>query len=422
LNRSIAPPIEMVEKITFNDAEKTSFSDNINAFLIKGGKKDIVKIVVAFNAGRQYEPAKLVAQLTARMLNEGTENYTAKALAEKIDYYGATINTKAGMDQVTMTIFTMKKFLPEVMNLAIEILGKPTFPEKEFKNIIKNSIQKLEVNLEKTSYLASTKFYESLFSGNHPYGYTVKPEDYNELSTEQLANFYKEKYHTGPVNVYISGKYDDNDVEVIKAALLQLNINQSAKLATQPIPTYTPQKHQVKKNDALQAAIRIGMPIMGKAHPDRHTFSILNTVFGGYFGSRLMSNIREDKGYTYGIYASISSFKQQASFLISTEVGVEVCDDAVKEIFNEINRLKNEIIPEEELDLVRNYILGSMLQQLDGPFKKSATLKSLYDDGLDNQYIHQYIEKVKQISALELQLCAKQYFIDDQFTTVIARN
>lgn len=412
----------MVEQIPLKDAEKTSFSENINAYLIKGGKKDIIKIVVAFKAGRLYEPSKLVAQLTARMLREGTENYTAKALAEKIDYYGATINTKAGMDQVSMTIFTMKKFLPEVMELAIEILGKPTFPEKEFNNIIKNSIQKLEVNLEKTTYLASTKFFESMFSSDHPYGYMVNTNDYHALNTESLKSYYKEKYSSGPINVYISGKYEDEDIETIKNALLQLQLNKDAAYTTKELPTYKAQQHSLKKKDAMQAAIRIGMPIMSKDHPDRHTFSILNTLFGGYFGSRLMSNIREDKGYTYGIYSSISSYKQQACFLISTEVGVEVCDNAVKEIFNEINRLKTEIIPEEELDLVRNYILGSMLQQLDGPFKISATLKSLYDDGLDSQYIHNYTKKVKSISALELQACAQQYLIEDQFTTVIARN
>ena len=422
MNRSIAPPIKLVEKINLKDAEKASFSDNINAYLVKGGKKNIIKIEIAFKAGRLYEPQKLVAQLTARMLNEGTENYTAKALAEKIDYYGATINTKAGMDHVKMTIFTLKKFLPQVMDLAIEILSKPTFPEKEFSTIIKNSIQKLEVNLEKTTYLASAKFYESIFTAKHPYGYTVGVEDYKALNRDLLEAFYKEKYSCSPINVYISGKYEEHDVAIIKTALTSLKVeSQTVNIDIEP-PAYKAQNHTIKKEDALQAALRIGMRTIGKNHPDRHTLSILNTVFGGYFGSRLMSNIREEKGYTYGIYSTISSYKQQACFLISTEVDVNVCDAAVKEIFNEISRLKNELIAQEELDLVKNYILGTMLQQLDGPFKISATLKALYDADLDSQYIHDYVEKVKSVSALELQECAKQYFIEESFTTVIARN
>lgn len=422
LNRTTVPEIRMVDRIKLEDAEREQFNPNVDAFLTPGGQKNLIKVIMVIPAGRRSEPQKLVAQIAARMLKEGTEKYTAKEIAEKFDYYGASVSTAAGMDQATISIFVLKKFLAPVMELVVDVLNNASFPNKEFQTVIKNSLQKLAVNLEKTSYLASTRFYEHLFGADHPYGYEVQVEDYENLNPGMLKSFHRDQYHSSGITAYIAGKYDAADIDLLKQAFAEIKTGPNREAGAVVEPVYLPKQIKVVKEDAVQAALRIGSPSIEKTHPDRKVLTILNTIFGGYFGSRLMSNIREEKGYTYGIYSSIESLRQQSYFLISTEVGAEVADDAVNEIFKEMSRLQTELIPEAELDLVKNYMLGSLLQQFDGPFRISRALKNLNESGLNAQYIHDLVEVVKHVSPADIQSCAQKYFNRENQTVVIASN
>jgi len=424
LDRSKIPEIKLLNQIPLHEAEIIELVPGIKAYLIKGGKKEVVKIQTFFKAGRWHEPQKLVAQITATMLKEGTKNLTAKALVEKIDYYGASISTKAHFDFASITISTMRKFLPQVMEIKREIIAASVLPEKELNILLNNLKQKLAVNKEKTSYLASTQFYKSIFGENHPYGYDVESEDYDRLSAEKLYQFYQEKYQSRYPTIYISGNFGDGEVQKIGDCYTGLfAVNELLKTDAQPESApYKAQTKIMRKKEALQAAIRIGKPIIGKHHPDRFILNILNIILGGYFGSRLMSNIREDKGYTYSIYSSITSYLHNSYFLISTEVGIDVCDAALREIFLEIERLKNTPVEQKELQLVKNYISGSLLRLIDGPFKTDNILKGLYDFGLDTRYFQAYVDKVKHITAEEIQQCAQKYLGKETLTQVIARN
>lgn len=426
MDRTITPKVNLLDKIPLQEAGKIELVPGINAYLIEGGKKDLVKVQTFFNAGRWHEPQKLVAQITARMLKEGTANYNAKTLAEKIDYYGATISTKGHFDFANVTVYTMQKFLNEVMQVNREVIEASIFPKKELGILLNNSKQRLSVNKEKTTYLASTRFYKLVFGEQHPYGYDVENADYDKLSADKLKAFYQDNFINGvkPV-VYISGKFNDKDLQQVAASFDGL-FNQSGQGNALNENTaayeYKAQSSVINKKDALQAAIRIGKPIIGKNHPDRLTLNILNIVLGGYFGSRLMNNIREEKGYTYSIYSTISSYLNGTYFLISTEVGSEVCDEAIKEIYFELERLQSELIGEKELQLVKNYISGSLLRMIDGPFKKDSILKGLYDFDLDTRYFQDYVDKVKSITSAELQQCAQKYFNKETLTQVVARN
>jgi len=424
LDRSSIPGIKLLNQIPLDEAEIIELVPGIKAYLIKGGKKEVVKIQTFFKAGRWHESQKLVAQITATMLKEGTQTLSAKALAEKIDYYGASLSTKAHFDFASITISTMRKFLPQVMQIKREIIASSIFPEKELNITLNNLKQKLAVYKEKTSYLASTQFYKSIFGENHPYGYDVDLEDYDQLSKEKLFRFYQAKYQSSYPTLYISGKFTDEDIQNIKECYTGLfTVNEQKETIVQPeFPIYKAQTKVLYKKDAMQAAIRIGKPIVGKHHADRFALNILNIVLGGYFGSRLMSNIREDKGYTYSIYSSISSYLHNSYFLIGTEVGIDVCDEALREIFIEIERLQNEPIEQKELQLVKNYISGSLLRLIDGPFKTDNILRGLYDFGLDARYFQAYVDKVKHITAKEIQQCAQKYLKKETLTQVIARN
>src|SRR5688572_9224431 len=162
-------------------------------------------------------------------------------------------------------------------------------------------------------------------------------------------------------------------------------------------------------NDALgvQGSIRIARPFPNRHHPDFQKVQVLNTLFGGYFGSRLMSNIREDKGYTYGIHSYLQNHIHDSAWMISTEAGKDVAESAIKEIYKEMNDLREEIVDEEELLLVRNYMMGGILGDLDGPFQIIARWKNIILNNLTEQYFYDSIETIKTVAAEELRELAK---------------
>ena len=169
----------------------------------------------------------------------------------------------------------------------------------------------------------------------------------------------------------------------------------------------------------LFSLLFMGMPLINRTHPDFPSVQVLNTVLGGYFGSRLMANIREDKGYTYGIGSGMSSLKHAGTLFIATEVGAEVCKATLTEIEKEINILKTELIPEKELALVKNYLLGSLLGSLENVFSHADKFKTLYFAGLGYEYYDRYTEVIKTINAYELLKLANQYLDFDKFYKVI---
>ncbi|HCN82614.1 MAG TPA: insulinase family protein, partial [Sphingobacteriaceae bacterium] len=178
-------------------------------------------------------------------------------------------------------------------------------------------------------------------------------------------------------------------------------------------------EHYIERPDAIQSAMRIGQLSVNRNHPDFPDLQVLNTILGGYFGSRLMANIREDKGYTYSIGSAIISLENAGYFFIASEVGTEVCNDAMNEIRKEVGKLKTELISDEELSLVKNYILGSMLGGLENVFSHADKFKNIYFFGLGYDYYERYINRVKHVTPAELLKLAKKYFDFDRFEKIV---
>jgi predicted Zn-dependent peptidase len=175
------------------------------------------------------------------------------------------------------------------------------------------------------------------------------------------------------------------------------------------------------QNDAegVQGAIRIARPFHNRHHPDFMKVSVLNTVFGGFFGSRLMSNIREEKGYTYGIHSYVQNHIHESAWMISTEAGKDVCEATIEEVYKEMKLLREDLVDEDELMLVRNYLIGTLLGDLDGPFQIMGRWKNLVLNNLDGDYFYRSIETIKTISAEELRELAKKYLNPEDFYELV---
>ncbi len=411
IDRSLQPSTTDIDKIDIPQAKKFTLDNGIPVYTLTAGLQDLVKVEFLFLNKDFDVNDPLLNSATNRMLSDGTTKYSAQQLADHIDYYGSFFETDENSDFSSIMLYSLNKHLEATLPFVSDILHDPIFPLTELETYIRNSKQRLNVDNEKVSSLARRKFNEVIFGEKHPYGYLVQTTDFDKLNREHLMEHFKKKYSPSNCVIIVSGLVKDDVVKLLNKFFGQTKSSNGILNGSQQV--FTPslvKKHLIEKEGAVQSALRIGKPFFNRAHVDYPGMAVLNTILGGYFGSRLMSNIREDKGYTYGIGSAVASMKQEGYFFISTEVGADVTNSAIEEIYKEIEILKDEHVDNEELEMARNYMLGTFLKGMDGAFQLAERFKSIYLYDLDYNYYDRYLQKIKTIQADELQDLARKYF------------
>jgi len=412
MNRKEAPAYQAIDHINLIKPEHTQLANGCNIYCFNSGDQELVRIEWVFGNLR-FNPANPLLNLAVNtMLNDGTKTLTAAQIADTIDFYGAFFQAEYGYDNSEVTLYSLNKHLHKTLPVIKDILTNSIFPEKELETFVRNQQQKLQVSLEKNDVVARRNFNKAIY-GDSIYGYAGIADDYKTLQRDDLLAHYQQMYQPSNCTIIIAGKIEQETIDLLKNTFGDSWTNTAEKPdTTQPELTAAAEHfYFTEKPDALQSAIRMGLPFINRSNPDFPSVQVLNTVLGGYFGSRLMANIREDKGYTYGIGSGMSSLKHAGALFIATEVGADVCKPAVSEIEKEINILKTELVPEEELTLVRNYMLGSLLGSLENVFSHADKFKSLYYD--------RYTETIRAITSDDLIKLADKYLNLDGFYKVI---
>lgn len=420
INRKSAPESRAIDNIKLIKPELTELGNGCKLFCFNSGDQELVRIEWIFG-NLTFDPAKPLLNMAVNtMLTDGTSSLTASEIADKIDFYGAFLQVDYGYENSQVTLYTLNKHLPKTLPVIADILNNSVFPQKELETFKRNQQQKLQVSTQKNDILARRAFNRAVY-GATIFGYAAEMEDYQTLHRDDMLAHYKQMYQPSNCTIIISGKVEAQTLALVTDTFGNKWIN-GADPAITTQPQFKPAAdlfYFTERPEALQSAIRIGTPVINRSHPDFQSLQVLNTVLGGYFGSRLMANIREDKGYTYGIGSGLASFKQGGAFFLATEVGADVCKAAVAEIEKEINLLKTELVPDDELSLVRNYMLGSTLGSLENIFSHADKFKTIYFAGLDYDYYDRYTETVKNITSDKLIELANTYFNFDQFYKVI---
>jgi zinc protease len=419
LNRTIAPEFKQVNEINFIAPKAQQLANGIKVFTVNAGEQELVRIEFIFENVNYNQSKPLQAVTVNSLINNGTKTLTAKEIAEKVDYYGAFLQTEYGADHTTITLHSLNKHLVSVLPIVWSIFNESIFPQHELDIFIQNQKQKLQVNLKKNDFLARKTFANTIF-GNTAYGSDIAAADYDTLNRDDLLAYFKAAYKPENCVIIAAGKFEDKEFQLLDQFFGKSWENDEASSVNQfHFSEVEGSENYIEKDDAVQSALRLGNLTINRTHQDFAKLQILNTLLGGYFGSRLMANIREDKGYTYGIGSGIASLKHAGYFFIATEVGTAVCNDALSEIEKEIDLLKTDLVLPQELDLVRNYMLGSLLGSLENAFSHADKFKNLYFSGLDYSYYHNYIHTVKNISPEEINATANHYLDWTAMTKVI---
>ena len=422
MDRTIQPEIQPLKNFHIQTPVRTTLPNGIPLTVINAGEQEVVRMDVLFSGGRWQQSRKLQALFTNRMLREGTTKYTAATIAEKLDYYGSWLELSSSSEYAYITVYSLNKYLAKTLEVVESMIKEPLFPQKELQTILDTNIQQYLVNTSKVDFLAHRSLLKSLYGEQHPCGKIVMEEDYHTITPEVLREFYERYYHSGNCSIFLSGKVTDDiisrvtDIFGIPFGQYQL---QMPKFSF-PFAAIPEKRIFTEREDAMQSAVKMGCTTITREHPDYPKLRVLMTLFGGYFGSRLMSNIREDKGYTYGISAGVVFYPDSGLLIVSTETDNEYVEPLIQEVYHEIDRLHQEPVSAEELRMVRNYMLGEMCRSYESPFSLSDAWIFIATSGLKDDYFARSLQAVNEITPAEIQDLAQRYLCKETLKEVIA--
>jgi len=415
------PPIHQIRQLPLPAPERQELANGLILHELQMGSQEVLKIEWLFQAGRWFEEHKLQARATAALLRAGAGQRTADELADFFDFYGAKLKVSDDFDSLSIRLYCLSKHLPKLLAVIMDLLLDPQFEQEELDQFQQLSKQRLRIQLQRNELQAYRIFTEKLFGSKHPYGYNSEAEDYNTIDRDRLLAHHRRCFLANNCQVIVSGKTDAATMDLLKTELSRLPHGtppqgSSLLLTAAEIGAF---HYPAIKAESQQASIRIGRRALSQKSPDYAAFHFTNTLLGGYYGARLMQNLREDKGYTYSVYSAEELMRHAGYFYIYTDVAKEVKTAALTEIYKEIDRLQEETVSEEEMQMLKNYSLGMFLSATDGVFNLSEVWKELILSGLDASFYNQLVEATLAMPASEVMRIAQTYLQKEQLTEVV---
>lgn len=421
INRKISPAIKEIKAINYRRPEKYKLDNGIITYLFPSLNSPVIKLDVIFNAGSEKESIKLQSVFANSLLKEAPIGMTPNETAEYFDFYGAFIESFSGNDNSGLRLYVPQRYFTDVLPVFADLLKNPLLPANEFEILQTKNREAIRNNLRKTKYNAMKGLNNQLFGDSHPRGSLVSPDDASKIKLEDIRRFVKDYYSSSNCFIQIAGMANSETIELCNRYLGSNFGNTETKIHTAAIAVESKNPfNYIEMPDAVQSSIYIGKNLGRLSEDELIDVGILNIVLGGYFGSRLMKNIREDKGYTYGIGSFIAEYNDCAAIKITADVGAEVTKNAIDEIYKEIEKLRTYKIPAGELNLVQNFVSGDMLAAFDGVFQTAAIWEKLISTGRSASYIKKQTDRIRTINSSDLLQCAQKHFGNVGFHKVVA--
>ena len=392
--------------------------NGVSLHLLPADQFEVLRVTFVFRAGSVHQHRPFAASVTANMLAEGSPGMPARRIDERLDYYGSYYEVSIDRDFVYLSFCTLSKFFRETLDVAADILLRPLFPEEEFRTYCARRRQELTIERTKVETRARERFAACMFGEQHPYGISSPAGEYDRLARTDVEAHYARLYTADNCFVVCSGRIGDAERDAV--ADLAARLPRGTRAEADFPPVRTEHRAFVPHPGAVQSSIRIGRLLFPRTHPDFTGMQVVATALGGYFGSRLMRTLREERGYTYGVAAAMVNFEREGYFAVATQVGSAVTRDALAAIDEQIARLACEPMPEEELALVKNIMAGEMMRILDGPFGiADVTIENLLC-GTGNEAVDENLRRIRAVTPDEVRRLAARYLGRGELVTVVA--
>ncbi|MFK8162100.1 MAG: M16 family metallopeptidase [Lewinella sp.] len=406
-----APPKVRLPKIpTLQPARRWTLANGLPVVAIGGVDAPVLRVEMIWDAGRPFEGKRLQAGATADMMMEGTTKRPAADLEAYFEQFGTSLAQPDLMDTGNLSLSTILRHAPKILPVMAEVIAEPAFTEASFARFQKRRRQRLREGMSDNDTLAFRLITESIFGSTNPYGYNGYSADYDRLTLDDVKTYHRSHFHAGNATLFVAGQITAEVENLLETTFGQLPVGNKPTAPTLSPKKARPEVLQVLRPRAQQTMIRRGRRGINIQGKDYGGLVVLDTIFGGYFSSRLMRNIREEKGFTYGIESDIDTYRFDGSFGVQADVANENLADVRREIDIEIDKLLQHPVPGSELDMVRAYLAGSLSMELDGPFGHGFRHRSALIKGYDPvRLLAQLDEAVRNITAAELQDLAQQY-------------
>lgn len=418
LNRQLAPSSYPLEPIAFPDYQLFHLDNGIEVCVIALGEQDVFKFELNTDAGALNSDRPGLAGMTSQLMKRGTISKSAKELNESFDFYGAFWDIQSNFDLGTITIYSLKKHFETLIHLLVDILQNSNFIESEYKKELEIEIQRTHLNWEKTSFAANQYFRNAVF-GNDPYGRYATLETIKNIQLDSIKSFYQNFWSKSIPSIILSGKVGENEINLLNKTIGQISLQKSNSRIPFENSIKSEKRIHHPKATALQSSIRFGKIGMTRQNPDYFKFNVLNTILGGYFGSRLQKNIREEKGFTYGISSSMIPLQRTGYWVVGTDVNKDKAEETISEIRKEIGLLQTDLVPETELELVKNYLMGSFIGELTQAFDIAEKVKIIQLENLNKDFYNEFQHQIMTCKSSELRDLANKYLNLEDMTEVI---
>lgn len=419
LDRTLPPQFHTIDGIELTPLKRVYLSNNQPCYLVNTGTQEAIKLEIVFDAGTQYGAKKAVAMFYLKLFLGGTTKQSSTELAEAFSQYGGFTEVSQTTERLSFTIFGLSNYLENFLGLIKEVIEESCIDEAELTMQKQIAVQQLRINQEKTAFVASQQLRMALFGENHPMGQIVEENDIYAVSVSDVQNFYELFVRNKPFSVFLSGNFTEKHIGLINNTLGNIKITDEGHARKLTITEGTTKTILVPKDESVQSSIRLGKVLFSRQHPDYFPFIVTNMVLGGYFGSRLMKNIREDKGFTYGISSSLVPLATSGYFMIGTDVKKEFTQQTLDEIAKEIAILQTELVSEEELETVKNYMAGQLAGSINTPFDIAEKHKTIVFDDLSESYYNEFISKIRAVTSEQILEIAQKYLSPSSMVEVV---
>lgn len=421
LDRTQAPSFQPLQIPVLQRPSTEILSNGIEISCFPDDNQHLIQVDLIFPAADLGSENRQKDAYALKMLAEGTRHRDAKKIADDISFLGATLDISHSPETSTITITCLSRFLPKMLEIFQSLWAEATFPEKEWKIMVETALQQHSINLEKTSYLAGKLFRSKLFGTRYDYGYSFDKELVINIQATDLQNHFMARQTQGPGLVVVSGKIELQAYQQLQAWLSGFETCATFGMVAE-MPNPMPCQFWDNKPEAQQTSLRMGNFSIGSQHPDLPYFGLMFEIFGGYFGSRLMSNIREDKGWTYGIFAQRVGHRLAPIWLIGSDLNGENALAALDEIQKEAEILKSETVSEEELEKVKNYMVGQFLTTITHCYGLADRYKALWINGNSFDTLEENLRKMQLTDAAKVKDMARKYLDMDNAIVAFSGN
>lgn len=407
----------------FTLPKKSTFTlpNGLTAVLVPYGTlpKATVSVVVFSGNLNEKENEVWLADITGDLMKEGTTSRSAQQIAEEAAGMGGSVNISTGLDQTSFSGDVLAEFTPDLVKLLADIVRNPRFPESELARIKNDRTRQLTVAKSSPQQQTLEQF-RRIIHGSHAYGRIFPTQEMLDGYTiDQVKTFYRNNFGAQRTTVYVAGVFNAAAVEQAIRKEFASWAKGPARLIDIPKPSMKKAFHLNDRPGAPQSTIYLGLPVADPSSKDYVPLVVTNALLGGSFGSRITSNIREQKGYTYSPFSSISSRYRDAYWVETADVTTDVTGPSLKEIFGEVRRLQNEPPPTEELKGIQNYLAGTFVLQNSSRGGIIGQLSFLNLHGLSDEYLTKYVQNVYAVTPEQVSELTKKYIREDRMTLVI---